>query len=211
MAEFGSPSPPPSVDQDRIAEALRQLTRWAVTATDVDGARWARAADALEALVGAVGATAPPNASRYPAGAGLAPGERGATANPRGTHPLFGTAHPSSPPVRLVEVAEGGATVEVTFDARFEGLRGCVHGGFIATGFDIACGMAVASSTAGGGPTGTLTVRYRALTPIGERLRYTSRVVGVEGRKVFVEARLATTADERTTAEAEAVFVQRRA
>jgi acyl-coenzyme A thioesterase PaaI-like protein len=85
-----------------------------------------------------------------------------------------------------------------------------VHGGFIAAGFDIACGMAVASSTAAGGPTATLTVRYRALTPIGVELRYTSRVVGVDGRKVAVEARLATAADDGTTAEAEAIFIARR-
>ncbi len=132
-----------------------------------------------------------------------------ALANPRGTHPLFGTAHPMAPPLRLVHVGEGGATAVVTFDARFEGLRGCVHGGFIAAGFDVACGMAVPSSTAAGGPTGTLAVRYRALTPIGVELRDTSQVVRVEGRTVFVEARLATAADDRTTAEAQAVFMAR--
>ena len=59
----------------------------------------------------------------------------------------------------------------------------------MSAGFDATC---VLSSRLVGrmGPTGSLSVRFRAPTPVGVPLRYEGRVVREEGRKVFTEGKL---------------------
>ena len=57
-----------------------------------------------------------------------------------------------------------------------------------------------------GGMTGTLTIRYRSPTPVGEELRLEGWVERIEGRKIF--ARGTIHHGETLTAEAEGVFIQ---
>jgi len=55
------------------------------------------------------------------------------------------------------------------------------------------------------GRTGTLTVRYRAVSPIGRRIDYTGNLDHVDGREVF--CRGTARCGDTLVAEAEAIFV----
>jgi acyl-coenzyme A thioesterase PaaI-like protein len=79
-----------------------------------------------------------------------------------------------------------------------------VHGGFVAAAFDEMLGFAQ-SLTGNPGMTGTLTVRYRAPTPLKAELGLEAWVERVEGRKIF--ARGTIRAGALLTAEAEGLFV----
>lgn len=102
--------------------------------------------------------------------------------------PLIGTLNPLAPPIR-VRVADDRVVAMVTYGPAYEGPPGCVHGGFIAAGFDEVCGLA---QSLGGQPgmTGRLTVSYRSPTPLGRPLRYEARIDRIEGRKIYTTATL---------------------
>ena len=119
------------------------------------------------------------------------------------THPILGPSNPMAPPL-VVEPVAGGAVGTVTYDHRFEGVPGCVQGGFLAAAFDVVLGR---SASGAGIPavTGTLTVRYRRPTPLHTTLRFEGTLDRVEGRQVFCTARVF--AGDDVTAEADAVFV----
>jgi acyl-coenzyme A thioesterase PaaI-like protein len=119
------------------------------------------------------------------------------------THPILGPSNPMAPPL-VVEPVDGGAVGTVTYDHRFEGVPGCVQGGFLAAAFDVVLGR---SASGAGIPavTGTLTVRYRRPTPLHTELRFEGTLDRVEGRRVFCTARVF--AGDDVTAEADAVFV----
>lgn len=198
-------TPPPSDELARVGAALRRLSRWAVTSDD-DTPILTTAADALEALASQIadGQSAQPSRpSRFLERSDTPPGAR--LANARGTHPLLGTVNPVAPPL-VLDVEDERIVADVTFDVRFEGNTGWVHGGFVAAGFDIVAVQA-ARLSGRGGPTGTLSVRYLQPTPIGIPLRYEGWFEGADGRKLRVGARLVRTDDGQTTAEAEAIAV----
>ena len=180
----------------RIAHALRRLGCFATT--EADDARLGPLARELDAIV----AQLPPlRASRFHD----PPGPELPFPNARGTHPLVGVVSPVAPPLSLC--VEGERIVgDVEFDVRFEGARGQVHGGFVAAGFDV---MAVTAARFSGraGPTGTLTVRFVAPTPLATPLRYEAWYEGSEGRKLRVRGRLARRDDATVSAEMEAVVV----
>jgi acyl-coenzyme A thioesterase PaaI-like protein len=174
---------------------------------------WAGLADDLDALC----ARLPPSdaRSRYQrpaASAGAIAARSGFGPNVRGTHPLVGRANPVAPPIELWVEGER-AYGEVCFGPTHEGIPGCAHGGYIAAGFDIVLGQAAWLARTGGGVTGTLTVRYRNLTPIGVPLRYESWLERAGGRTTRVAGRLYTVPAAGSgespglCAEAEAVFV----
>jgi len=119
------------------------------------------------------------------------------------THPILGPSNPMAPPL-VVEPVDGGAVGSVTYDHRFEGVPGCVQGGFLAAAFDVVLGRS-ASSAGLPAVTGTLTVRYRLPTPLHTELRFEGKLDRVEGRQVFCSARVF--AGDDLTAEADAVFV----
>jgi acyl-coenzyme A thioesterase PaaI-like protein len=117
--------------------------------------------------------------------------------------PMLGRANPLAPPIELwaeAMVMHGRAT----FGAAYEGPPGCVHGGFIAAAFDEVLGS---TQSLGGRPgmTGRLTVNYRSPTPLRTELKFTGRVVEVEGRKTFTQGTLH--AGDRLCAEAEGLFI----
>ena len=123
--------------------------------------------------------------------------------------PFVGRRNPLAAPFRLELVdddPEWGRSVRGTgtFGAAYEGPPGCVHGGFVAALFDEVLGFAQAL-TDRPGMTGTLTVRYRAPTPLNRELVYRARIVRVEGRKIFAEADMH--AADLLCGEAEGIFV----
>ncbi|CAM9439801.1 unnamed protein product [Scytosiphon promiscuus] len=102
----------------------------------------------------------------------------------------------------------------VFFSAGCEGPPGSVHGGAVASALDDILGTMVwreAGFSRWGIPTMQLTVRYRGATPMDRRLRFDTRVVKREGRKVFVEATLRDPAHgNKLLAEGEGLFYMRR-
>lgn len=120
--------------------------------------------------------------------------------------PFIGQANPLAPPMELW--VEGGIVRgKLSFGWAYQGPPGHVHGGYVAAIFDEVLGFAQ-SMTGNPGMTGTLTIRYRAPTPLYTDLRIEATVERVEGRKIFAEGRMY--AGPALTAEAEGIFVSLR-
>lgn len=200
IAALVSPQPPASPTLLEAARALQALGRWIVCSAD-DPQRLAPIAAELRALAERAGATAP-GPSRW-IGSERLP-ERRPQPNAREMHPLLGRASPVAPPLAL-RVEGERVVAEVCFDARFEGNVGWAHGGFVAAGFDIVLVQA-ARLSGRGGPTGSLSVRFREPTPIGEPLHYTGWFERAEGRKLVARGELQNAA-LHVLAEAEAIVV----
>ncbi len=129
--------------------------------------------------------------------------------------PFIGDLNPLAPPIRMA-VSEGepepvsvpgtDTTGSVVYGGAYEGPPGCVHGGFIAAGFDEVLGFTQARSGFPG-MTARLTISYRSPTPLHQALTYTGRIDRIEGRKIFTTAELMVTATRRLCAEADGLFV----
>jgi acyl-coenzyme A thioesterase PaaI-like protein len=117
--------------------------------------------------------------------------------------PVLGRANPLAPPIRL-RLEEHMLIGEVRFGSAYEGPPGSVHGGIVAAAFDEVLGATQALSGRPG-MTGTLTVRYRAPTPLHTDLRFEAVLDRLEGRKLFCSARLL--AGEVLCAEADGIFI----
>ncbi|MEX2254485.1 MAG: PaaI family thioesterase [Acidimicrobiia bacterium] len=87
-------------------------------------------------------------------------------------HPLLGNANPIAPPLVVEQHDDGWVTVTGTYDKRAEGMPGLVHGGLLAMAFDLALGVASAAVFARPAMTGTLTLKYRAPTPLWQDVVY---------------------------------------
>lgn len=118
--------------------------------------------------------------------------------------PMIGLANPLAPPITISRSGERSAIASVTFGSAYEGPPGSVHGGFVAACFDEVLGF-VQSLGGNPGMTGTLTVRYRRLTPLHTELIIEGELLRIEGRKIFTEGRIL--ADGTVTAEAEGLFI----
>lgn len=121
--------------------------------------------------------------------------------------PYVGPLNPIAPPIEF-ELAPGDRWTDVTaehmFDAAYNGPPGGVHGGVIAGVADELLGaVCVVNDVAGF--TGTLTIRYRSLTPVDEPIRMRAWVERVEGRKSFAAATFHW--GDTLCAEAEGVFI----
>ncbi len=97
------------------------------------------------------------------------------------------------------------AVTTVTFGAAFEGPPGRVHGGVVA--------MVVDEATATVMPmmgrfafTGSVSLKLVGPAPLGVSLRFRSRLVGEEGRKLFV--RCVGEGPDGTFVEADATYIQ---
>lgn len=93
---------------------------------------------------------------------------------------------------------------EAVFSRAYEGPPGGVHGGYVAAALDEVLGVAQ-MATGQAGFTGTLQIRYHAITPIGERITYVSGPGDRDGRKLRMWAR--SYADSELVSEAEGVFI----
>ncbi len=121
--------------------------------------------------------------------------------------PLTGRANPLATP--LVLTYEDGVTRGSTsYDEKFEGPPGTVHGGFVIAAFDDLVGVAqVASGFAG--KTARLAVDLRRPTPLHERIDYEGGVDRVDGRKIWAWGR--SYCDGELLAEAEGLLIGPRA
>lgn len=119
--------------------------------------------------------------------------------------PFTGRLHPMAPPL-VMDRSEGFVTGRVTFNGAYEGPPGSVHGGFVAAILDELLGATQVLSGYSG-YTGTLTVRFRDLTPLHTELSLRGVVDRVDGRKIHVSGHIH--AGDRLTAEAEAVFISK--
>lgn len=122
---------------------------------------------------------------------------------------VIGMRNPTAPPLVIRRATDGTGefvTSDFYLGAAFEGPPGHVHGGVSAMILDHVLGDAV--STPGKHRlTGTITIRYRRLTPLG-RVRAEARVSRREGFKTYAVGHLAD--DEGVTVEAEGVFIEPR-
>jgi acyl-coenzyme A thioesterase PaaI-like protein len=116
---------------------------------------------------------------------------------------VVGLRNPIAPPLEVKRDPAGKAWADFHLGAAYEGPPGLVHGGVAALVLDQLLGEAAG---AGGKPgmTGTLTLRYRRGTPLGD-LHAEAAIDRVEGIKTFAVGSISDT--EGTTVEAEGVFI----
>ncbi len=138
-----------------------------------------------------------------------APEDRGLRAFRRRS--LFqGALNPFSPNLRWFEVAgpagQAGLGFDVTLGRPFGGPPRSVHGGFIAGLFDELLGAVQGQVPDGGGVTGRLEIRYRALTPLDTPLRFTGWVDQAKGRRITTVGRCE--AEGTLRADARGLFVR---
>jgi acyl-coenzyme A thioesterase PaaI-like protein len=117
--------------------------------------------------------------------------------------PLIGRRNPVAPQIELFvdgEVVRGRAVYRPVHC----GPPNHVHGGIVAATMDELLGV-VNVMNGLGAMTGTLTIRYRAPTPLFEEIRLEGRPGGVEGRKVYAAGSMWH--GDTLLAEAEGVFI----
>lgn len=198
--------PPPSdeltprrMEVRRLGEGIRAVIDRLVS-TDAPTERISAAADALEALAAEFAGSGRSSIYEGFAETTLAGGDPHAQFE---QSPFIGRANPLAPPITLWQT-DDQIEGEVTFGSAYEGPPGHVHGGYVAGAFDEVLG---ATQTLSGqaGMTGTLTVVYRAPTPLHTPLRFRGWLSGVEGRKIHTEATLH--AGDTLCAEARGIFI----
>jgi hypothetical protein len=173
-------SPPPEASAAvRLGAAVRALAEATVGSSAPDHVL-AQAAGEIERLTRMLQPYDAP--SRYEQA--LRQGGTGTFMN----HPMIGQANACAPPIALH--AEADRLVgELMFHTPQEGPPGCAYGGYIAAGFD-AILLMTAGVNGQAGPTKSLSVRYRAPTPINAPLRYEARMEEPEARHGVVTGRL---------------------
>ncbi|MFQ5556039.1 MAG: PaaI family thioesterase [Acidimicrobiales bacterium] len=121
--------------------------------------------------------------------------------------PVTGALNPIAPPCRMWRVDGDPVEIhgEVTFGDAYNGAPDTVHGGALAAVLDELLG-AVAGANGLGGFTGTLVVRYRARSPLGEPIALRGWLTGTEGRKVYTSGELRE--GKTLLAEADGVFIR---
>lgn len=136
------------------------------------------------------------------------PGSFGINVTPEGRvrshgNAVVGMRNAIAPPVEVHQDPAGRAWADVHLGAAYEGPPGLVHGGVSALILDQIAGEAAA---AGGTPgmTGTLTLRYRRGTPLGD-LHFECHTTSTEGRKTFVSGSISDA--DGVTVEAEGIFI----
>ncbi len=119
---------------------------------------------------------------------------------------VIGVRNPMAPPLSLKPAENGGLYDDFHLGAAYEGPPGHVHGGVAALILDHVLGEA-ASSPERPMLTGTITMRYRRMTPLGD-LHTEAVIVRTEGIKTYAVGHLADA--DGVTVEAEGVFIQPR-
>ena len=119
---------------------------------------------------------------------------------------VIGMRNPVAPPLVFTRLENGGVRADFHLGAAYEGPPGHVHGGVAALILDHALGDA-ASSLDEPRLTGTITLRYRRMTALGD-LHVEAAIVRTEGVKTFAVGHLADA--DGATVEAEGVFIQPR-
>jgi len=163
----------------RVAAAVRELNHALVGSAAPDDVLDA-VADQVERLVGELAPHA--RQSRYEQAEAIS--GSGTFAN----HPMIGPANPCAPRIALRR-GDDELAGDVRFGTPQEGPPGCAYGGYLAAGFD-AILLMTAGAAGLGGPTRTLSVRYRRPTPLHTALSYVGHVHEVEARTTRVQGAL---------------------
>lgn len=120
-------------------------------------------------------------------------------------NPVVGLRNAVAPPVNIQRdpSANGDVWADFHLGAAYEGPPGLVHGGVSALILDQVLGE---SAGAGGKPgmTGTLTLRYRQGTPLGD-LRVEGWIERVDGIKTFAKAHIL--GPQGVTVEADGIMI----
>lgn len=193
------PDAPDAIAAGRRAAAAARRIVAGLTASGADPATLDEVAAGLEAIAEVL---APHTATtRFPE-TGL---HGGVQADTRvwESHPFIGPGHPLAPPIRIVRDGDR-AVGSATFGHVYEGPPGCLHGGIVAAMFDMVLG---AAASFGQRPTltGTLSVRYRRPTPLGEPIRFVGWIDREEARKTITKGE--SWCGDELLAESEAIFV----
>jgi acyl-coenzyme A thioesterase PaaI-like protein len=117
--------------------------------------------------------------------------------------PVTGQRNPMSPPLDMRFDGEK-VRARTTFDLRFAGPPGAMHGGVAALVLDELLGTTNFCHGVGA-RTGTLSVRYERPTPIGQELELEGWLDRVEGRKVYTLGTISH--DGAVTVRAEGIFI----
>jgi hypothetical protein len=96
------------------------------------------------------------------------------------TNAVTGVANPVAPPMR-VRMERGVAIGSGVFGPAYEGAPGCVHGGYLAAVLESL--LPRPAARLGKRLTGTMAVRYRRPTPVGERVCLRAELASIDGRK----------------------------
>ncbi|ROO85032.1 thioesterase superfamily protein [Actinocorallia herbida] len=122
---------------------------------------------------------------------------------------MIGRHSPLAPPLTLS--SEGTtAILSGTLTRPYEGPPGCVHGGVLATAFDIVCAAANFIAKVPG-PTRSLQISYRRPTALHTPCRFEARVDSVDGKNVRTLGRLLQNGVVTCEAVGEFVFFDREA
>lgn len=116
---------------------------------------------------------------------------------------VIGLRNPIAPPLEIDVDPSGRSWSEFHLGAAYEGPPGLVHGGIVSLVLDQMLGQAAG---AGGRPgmTGTLTIRYRQGTPLGD-LKAEAWIDRAEGIKTWAKGHIV--GPDGITAEAEGLFI----
>lgn len=120
--------------------------------------------------------------------------------------PVVGKRNPIAPPVDI-EVVDGAVVGRARFGRAYEGPPGYVHGAIVASVFDQLLGLSVLAAGRMG-MTGTLSIKYRAPTPLHTEVVFRGRAEPGSGRKIVARGTLH--AGDTLCAEAEGLFVKLR-
>jgi len=177
-----------------LAQAVRELADASIR-TEVDDATIQAAREEIEAI------TARLRVDQLDGPYGIRFNADG-TGRPWG-NAVVGLRNPIAPPLEIKRDPAGKAWSDFHLGAAYEGPPGLVHGGVAALVLDQLLGEAAG---AGGKPgmTGTLTLRYRRGTPLGD-LHAEASIDRVEGIKTFAMGSISDT--DGITVEAEGVFI----
>jgi len=119
--------------------------------------------------------------------------------------PMGGLSNPISPVLRWQKADADGVEAKVYLGLQYQGPPGRAHGGVLAWIMDAVLARAMHASMRIG-VTGTLTLRYRAATPIEQELTCRARIVRGEGRKLIIEGQVLV--GDEVTVEAEGIWIQ---
>ena len=191
---------PPGPEHERLAEALRRVTNQLVL-TAASPEELARAAEQVEAVAEALAPVTPEWTLSVPAFVSSREPHRYFPFSPQ-----IGLSNPLAPPVRVWIDDDDTVHGTVNLDAAYEGPPGCVHGGFIAAGFDEVLGFTQAHANRPG-MSANLTIDYRSPTPLHRELHFRGRIERVDGRKTFTSAELVVADEERVCARATGLFI----
>ncbi len=145
--------------------------------------------------------------SRYEGTEGISVA-KGAIGNTRvvENHLLLGLANPLAPPLTTERFDDGTVRARATYDMRYEGMPGWVHGGAIALAFDLVLGLAAGWVAQRPAMTGTLTLKYRRPSKLWTELVYEARAEPVGTRTIRAEGTL--NGPDGVCVEAEGIWVK---